>query len=139
MIHIRYLREEDRDFWFSLDRHLPVDEFPRKVRDQMGYVLLRNGVPTGVLRYNLFWDNTPFCTLLLLRPEARGQGAGTALMLQWEEDMRLRGYGLLMTSTRADENAQHFYRKLGYQDAGGLLLPVSGYEQPMEIFLIKQL
>ena len=30
-----------------------------------------------------------------------------------------------------------FYCKLGYRDAGGLLLDVSGYEQPMELFLIK--
>lgn len=42
-----------------------------------------------------------------------------------------------MTSTQVDETAQHFYRKLGYRDAGGLLLDVPGYEQPMELFLIK--
>lgn len=44
-----------------------------------------------------------------------------------------------MTSTQVDENAQHFYRKLGYQDAGGLLLNSPGFEQPMELFLVKQL
>lgn len=50
--------------------------------------------------------------------------------------MKARGCGLLMTSTQVDETAQHFYRKL-IADAGGLLIDAPGYEQPMELFLIK--
>ena len=89
------------------------------------------------MRYDLFWDNTPFCTLLYVDERCCGRGHGGALMRRWEADMKVRGYGLLMTSTLADETAQHFYCKLGYHGAGGLLLDVSGYEQPMELFLIK--
>ena len=33
-----------------------------------------------------------------------------------------------MTSTQADEAAQHFYRHLGYADIGGFLLPGEAYE-----------
>ena len=44
-----------------------------------------------------------------------------------------------MTSTQVDEEAQHFYRKLGYQDAGGLVIRIPGYEQPMELFLVKDI
>lgn len=51
--------------------------------------------------------------------------------------MKLQGYTFLLTSTREDENAQCFYRKLGYKDCGGLTVDVPGYEQPMEIFLRK--
>ena len=40
-------------------------------------------------------------------------------------------------STQVDESAQHFYRKLGYKDCGGMVIDLSGYEQPMELFLIK--
>ncbi|MDU5333218.1 hypothetical protein [Enterococcus sp.] len=36
-----------------------------------------------------------------------------------------------------DEDAQHFYRKLGYQDSGSLLITIPEYQQPMEMFLIK--
>lgn len=139
MFQVRYVQEEDRAFWFRLDGHLPPREFERKVRDRMGYVLLKDGEPAGILRYNLFWDNTPFCNLLFIDRQVRGQGGGSALMLHWEKEMRSEGYGLLMTSTQADENTQHFYRKLGYQDAGGLLFPVPGYEQPMEIFFVKKI
>ncbi len=44
-----------------------------------------------------------------------------------------------MTSTQTDESAQHFYRKLGYQDAGCLVLDIPGYKQPMEMFLVKKI
>lgn len=53
--------------------------------------------------------------------------------------MRKQGFGMIMTSTQVDEQAQHFYRKMGYKDCGGLLLDIPGYEQPMEMFLSKAL
>ena len=134
---IRYVQEKDRDFWFKLDRHLSEAEFQKKIRDKMGYVLLENDIPIGLLRYNLFWDNTPFCTMLFIDWEYQHQGYGRKLMEYWEKDMKSSGYGMLMTSTQVDEEAQHFYRKLGYKDAGGLLIDLPGYEQPMEMFMIK--
>jgi len=44
------------------------------------------------------------------------KGYGRELMSYWENEMRDQGYGMVMTSTQVDENAQHFYRKLGYKD-----------------------
>ncbi len=64
MINIRYVQDDDKVFWFKLDQHLTEVEFEKKVRDKMGYVLLEKNNPTGSLRYNLFWDNIPFCTML---------------------------------------------------------------------------
>ena len=131
--------ESDREFWFRLDRHISGAEFARKVRDRMGYILLSDGVPVGLLRYNLFWDNLPFCTLLFVDREHQGKGFGRNLMTHWEADMKEAGYHLAMTSTQADEDAQHFYRKLGYLDAGGLTMPIPGYEQPLEILMVKKI
>ena len=54
-----------------------------------------------------------------------------------KEDMKSQGYGMLMTSTQIDEEAQHFYRKLGYKDCGGFVIDIPRYEQPMEMFFIK--
>ena len=34
---------------------------------------------------------------------------------------------------------QHFWRKLGYRDCGGLTLPFPGHEQPLELILGKTL
>ena len=136
---IRYAASEDRQFWYSLDRHLPEMEFRKKVRDRQGYVLLSEGRPAGLLRYNLFWDNTPFCTLLCIEEQYRNRGFGRALMEHWEQDMRSQGYGMALVSTQSDEDAQFFYRRLGYRDCGSLTVDVPGYEQPMELFLVKQL
>ena len=136
-MEIRYAEADDKSFWYSLDQHLPEAEFDKKVRDEQGYILLVDNKPVGLLRYNLFWDNTPFCTLLYIKDQYQKQGFGRALMEHWEQDMRTRGYGMVLTSTQVDENAQHFYRKVGYKDCGGLTVDVPGYEQPMELFLVK--
>lgn len=138
-MEIRYVENSDREFWFRLDKHLSEAEFERKVRDKMGYVLLEDSNPIALLRYNLFWDNTPFCTLLFVDWEHQGKGYGKAFMSFWEADMKKAGYGMIMTSTQVDESAQHFYRKLGYQDAGGFVVNIPGYEQPMEMILVKGL
>ena len=52
----------------------------------------------------------------------RKKGYGKRLMAHWEADMKSKGYEITLTSTQVDENAQHFYRKLGYKDCGGLFL-----------------
>jgi ribosomal protein S18 acetylase RimI-like enzyme len=57
----------------------------------------------------------------------------------WEKEMQQRGHKMLLTSTQVDEEAQHFYRKLGYQDAGSLLITIPEYQQPMELFLVKRI
>ena len=139
MFTIRHVLPEDKEFWYRLDRHLPDQEFDNKVSNKRGYVLLDENTPIGLLRYNLFWDNTPMCTMLFVDWNHHGKGYGKMLMEHWEKDMKDKGYGMLLTSTQVDEEAQHFYRKLGYKDCGGFVPTVSGYEQPMELFLEKAL
>ena len=119
-MQIRYIEQEDKAFWFNLDKHLSEAEFQKKIRDRMGYVLLEDGVPVGLLRYNLFWDNTPFCTMLFVDWAHQGKGYGKALMAHWEEDMKKAGYGMLMTSTQVDEEAQHFTEKSGIRTPADL-------------------
>jgi len=139
MLTIRYAEPGDKAFWLTLDKHISDAELDRKIRDRMGYVLLQDDIPAGLLRYNLFWDNTPFCNLLYIAPAYQRRGFGKKLMLHWEKEMKELGYELLMVSTQADEDAQHFYRKIGYQDAGALVINISSAAQPMELFFIKAL
>ena len=136
-IEIRYVTAQDKEFWYTLDRHLPQEEFEDKVNKKRGYVLWEDETPVALLRYNLFWDNTPFCTLLFVDWPHQKKGYGRMLMAHWEADMKSKGYGMLLTSTQVDEDAQHFYRKLGYKDCGGFTVDIPGYEQPMELFMIK--
>ncbi len=139
MPEIRTVQMSDQPFWYTLDKHLPILEFAEKVRQKQGYVLSENGKPIGLLRYNLFWDNTPFCTLLFIAKDFQRKGYGRFLMQRWESDMRDLGYDMIMTSTQADEEAQHFYRKLGYRDCGGFVIDIPGHEQPMELILVKKI
>ena len=134
---IRYVGINDKKEWYDLDRHLPENVFDEKVRTKRGYVLVEDEKIIGILRYNLFWDNTPFCTMLFIEDSYRSKGYGRQMMEHWEQDMKAQGYGMLMTSTQVDEDAQHFYRKLGYKDAGGFIVDVPGFEQPMEMIMIK--
>ena len=64
---------------------------------------------------------------------------GKNVILLWESEMKAKGYNVVMTSTQVDENAQHFYRKIGYKDCGCLVLNIPKLEQPMEMFFIKQI
>ncbi len=139
VVEIRYLKRSDKPFWYSLDQHLPEAEFENKVKTKRGYVLLEDAVPVGLLRYNFFWDSIPFCTMLYISKPHQHKGYGTMLVRRWEQDMKERGHGMLLTSTRVDETAQHFYRKLGYKDCGGLTIDIPAYAQPMELFLAKEL
>ncbi|MGM0123766.1 hypothetical protein IGI37_001140 [Enterococcus sp. AZ194] len=139
MIQIRYAKMTDASFWFSLDKHLSKAEFEKKVRDKMAYLLIEDDRPIGILRYNFFWDNLPFCTLLYVDEKQQQNGYGTKLMAFWEIEMKELGYGMVMTSTQVDEQAQYFYRKLGFNDAGSLMIDVPKYKQPLELFLIKEI
>lgn len=56
-------------------------------------------------------------------------------MQYWEAEMSKQGHPIVLTSTREDESAQFFYRKLGYQDCGKLTIE----HQPVELFLYKKI
>ncbi len=136
---IRYAEINDKSAWYTLDSHLPEAGFDEKVRNRQGYVCIEDRKMIGLLRYNLFWDIIPFCTLLVIDSEYRGRGFGRQLMEHWKQDMQAAGCGMVMVSTQVDEDAQHFYRKLGFKDSGGFIVDIPGYEQPMEMIMIKGL
>ena len=137
MFEIRYVTENDKAFWFTLDKHLKETELDLKIRDKRGYIISIDGNPIGIMRYNLMWDNTPFLTLIYIDDTYHGKGFGRQAMLYWENEMRELGYKMVMTSTQVDEQAQYFYRKLGYKERGGIFLDGTPFEQPQEMFMIK--
>ena len=120
---IRPAEARDLPFLTAHDHHIAPAEMACLISAGRVLVAERDGVPCGWLRWNLFWDNTPFMNLLYLLEDFRGQGLGRALVRRYEEDMRAAGYPLVLTSTQADEYAQHFYRRLGYRDVGCFTLP----------------
>lgn len=132
---IRTAVKSDVDFLLNYDRHISEKELHSVIA--LGRVLLaeEEGHLIGWLRWGLFWDNTPFLNMLYLLQNYRNRGYGKELVLYWENLMRKNQYSMVMTSTLSNENAQHFYRKLKYADAGSLILK----GEPLEIIFVKEL
>ena len=132
---IRYAEQGDWDALCQLDRHVSRQELVGLIALKRVLVLTEKDELIGWLRYNLFWDHTPFMNLLFLLEGWRGRGLGGQLVIFWEEEMKTLGYQQVMTSSLANERAQFFYRRHGYVDCGSLLLP----GEALEIIFRKEL
>lgn len=132
---IRFAEKSDIEILSTYDKHIGIIELESAV--SLGRVIVAedNGTLIGWLRWNLFWDNTPFINMLFILEQYRNWGFGRTMTAYWEKQMKAKGYDLVMTSSLSNEAAQHFYRKLNYVDSGALLLP----EEPLEIIFTKKI
>ena len=135
-MRIDFAVDSDYEYIRERDRHISESLILPKIKGTEIYILRdQDEHNIGWLRYGYFWDNTPFMNMIWVDEQNRGKGVGKQVVLFWEKQMKRGGYKLTMTSTQADEGAQHFYRKLGYKDAGCLILDT----QPLEILLTKKI
>lgn len=132
---IRYANENDIEIISKYDKHISKEELANIIKLKRVIVMYEDDKFVGWLRYNLFWDNTPFMNILYLLDNERGKGNGSRLVIFWENEMKQKNYEFVLTSTQSNEEAQFFYRKIGYVDSGALLLP----NEPLEIILYKKL
>ena len=138
MLEITHAAIEDM-LYVCRNEHLSQKEFALKVRDKRAYILRCNGERAGAMVFNLIFDFIPFLTLIHLEDCCRRKGFGRQAMAHWENEMRSLGYKMIMVSTQVNEDAQHFYRKMGYKDMGSIVMNIPPYEQPLEMFLGKGL
>jgi ribosomal protein S18 acetylase RimI-like enzyme len=135
-MNITFTNDLDYEYIKGRDHHISENLISAKIKEKEIYIIRNpDGRNIGWMRYGYSWDNIPFMNMIWIEEEFRDKGVGNKVVLFWEEQMKQKGFNMVMTSTQADEGAQHFYRKLGYQDAGCLLLDT----QPLEIFLTKPL
>lgn len=134
-MNIQAANINDLEFISKNDTHISEIELKNLFDLQRIYVIKENTEIAGWLRYNLFWDNTPFMNMLYITEPYRGKGYGKALVRYWEENMKRQNYSKIMTSTASDEYAQHFYNKLNYITVGGFT-PIG---DTYEIILSKEL
>ncbi len=116
---IRYAENTDYVWLKKHDEHISDEILKAKIAAKEIYVVQEENELIGWLRYNMFWDSIPFMSMLVLLEKYRRNGMGTELVQYWENDMREKGYRNVLTSTQSDEEAQHFYRKMGYTEIGG--------------------
>ncbi|RTE07102.1 GNAT family N-acetyltransferase [Paenibacillus whitsoniae] len=135
-MNIVFASDSDYEYIKERDHHMLEYLILPKIRQNEIFILKNDDCGNiGWMRYSYFWDNTPFMNMLWIDAPYRKKGTGTKAVLFWEDEMKRNGFKLLMTSTLASEEAQHFYRKLGYRDSGCLLLE----GEPLEILLTKSL
>ena len=132
-MEIRYAESGDLEMISEYDMHISKEELKNAIALKRIILLFIDGRFEGWLRFNLFWDNIPFMNLLFILEEQRGKGYGKKMVEFWEHEMVKQGYQFVMTSTQSNEEAQHFYRRLGYTDRGALVLP----DEPLEIIFYK--
>ncbi|MCE3199686.1 GNAT family N-acetyltransferase [Paenibacillus sonchi] len=133
---IVFATDSDYEYIRKRDHHISESLILSKIKENEIYILRSQDESNiGWMRYGYFWDNTPFMNMIWVDEQYRDKGAGKQVVFFWEEQMKQKGFNLIMTSTQSDEGAQHFYRKLGYKDAGCLILDT----QPLEILLTKNL
>ncbi len=118
------------------DRHIQRERLQKALEDGLVYALYEDQTIVGVLRYSLFWQSIPFVDLLYIDGSRQRQGHGRAMMTDWEDRMRERGFDHVMLSTQADEEAKYFYEKLGYRNIGAFLPPE---QEADELMYLKEL
>lgn len=132
---IRYAEPNDFEIIFQYDKHISEEELQNQINLKRVIVMFENDRFIGWMRYNLFWDNTPFMNMLYFLDGERGKGYGSKMIEFWENEMKNKGYEAVLTSTQSDEQGQFFYRKHDYVDSGSLTLPGN----PLEIIFYKKL
>jgi ribosomal protein S18 acetylase RimI-like enzyme len=133
---IKYATEEHYQYVNENDKHISPLLIESKIRNNEIIIICNDeNKKIGWLRFGYFWDNIPFMNMLYIDEDYRIKSYGKLLVKFWENDMRSKGYKLVMTSTLSNEEAQHFYRKLNYKDSGSLFLE----NEPLEIIFTKNL
>jgi GNAT superfamily N-acetyltransferase len=134
-VTVEFAGEGDLSWLCEHDREPGRDVLRGKIARGEILVARGGGDTVGWLRFSFFWDVIPFMSMLFILEPHRGRGIGTRLVGFFEREMKRRGFTRVMTSSQSDERGQHLYRKLGYRDAGALLLP----GEPLEVFFLKSL
>ena len=134
-MEIRYADNKDYLWLKENDKHISDEILKTKIAVKEIYVIEEGDALIGWLRYNLFWDNIPFMNMIFFPEKHRRKGTGKKLVHHWEKEMKEKGYKNVLTSTRSDEEAQYFYRKMGYTEIGGIKFS----DEPLEIIFSKPL
>ena len=131
--NIQYAENDDYLWLKEHDEHISEKILENKIKNKEVLVAKNDGKIIGWLRYNLFWDSIPFMNMICVLEEYWKMGIGKKLVNYWENEMIKNGYKNVLTSTQSNEEAQHFYRKLGYKEIGGFKY----FDDPYEIIFQK--
>ncbi len=97
-VSVREATEADLVWCLSTDGHLDEAALLFKIRAREILVADSDGVPAGLLRFDLMWSAVPFIAQLRVLEPYRRQGVGQALLRAVEEGARARGSIAVLSS-----------------------------------------
>ena len=97
----------------------------------------QDGRRIGSVQWTLLWEGIPFLMRIFFAEAERRKGCGTQTLQYFERMLADRGYSCVLVSAQADEDGQHFFRKLGYKDCGELDMSGFTRQSAKELFLYK--
>ena len=136
---LKELTNEDFKFVKELLPRINEEQFNIFVSSKAGFCIYKDNIKVGILLYSILWEKFPFIQHLIIKEKYRNQKLGTNALIQFENLMKSKNYKIILLSTQIDEKAQFLYRKLGYIDCGGLVLENTPFDQPLELFMKKNL
>ena len=136
-VSIKYATQKDYKFLKNNEHDIDQERLRNKIKEKEIIIVTDNTKPIGWLRFGLFWDCVPIMYMLMLKKEYRKKGIGTKLVNFWENEMKKQKFNLVITTTQDNEEAQHFYKKIGYKNVGAI--SDINEDGSNELFLIKKL
>jgi len=134
-VRIEYATGDDLMLVTARHKGATSELLERRIAAKEVIVARAGGDIVGLLTYIVIWDVVPFINVLSVVEERRRQGIGRRLVGFFECEMAAAGEKTIMTSSMSSEDGQHFWRKMGYKDVGGVL-PA---DAPLEVFFRKDL
>ena len=117
-IQVRIAVDDDLAF-VGQDGYVAPEVLRRKIAAHEVLVAESEGVPAGYLRLEFLWSSIPYIALIRVSEECRRRGVGRALLQFIEQDLRARGYGMLYSSSQANEpEPQAWHRTMGFKECG---------------------
>lgn len=138
-MELKLISENDKEFVKGISKNLSDTDFDNLVFTKSGYIIYHQEKQVGIILYCLLWNKIPFMNLIYIDEKYRNLGLGTKAIINYEKQMKIKGYKMVLTSTQVDEKTQNLYRKLGYLECGGMVFNNTPYDQPMEMFFNKVL
>jgi len=132
---IRAARASDFTFLrgFSTD---PTDrQLEAQIQDGRLRIIESTEGQVGFIKFYVLWEILPFIEVIIVREECRRCGIGRRAVRAWEVEMAARSLSRAIVSTKANETAQEFWRRIGYRDCGSLALP----GRPIELFMYRDI
>ncbi len=132
---LRFALQEDFSFIRAVSTRARAADLEAQI-DQGRYRIIEfEAAAVGFLRSYVLWDTLPFIEMIHINASYRNRDLGTQAVRTWESEMAALGHDIGLISTAADDQAQKFWRKLGYSDCGSLVVR----RKPTELFMSRDI